>query len=110
MRAAPRTPAGSWWNRKMNKKVIALPVGIAFAALMSHVSYAHTTAWYSDHLDEAKKSYKACQAKEKADISLSTEEKNDCDNAVVALVTQRSNAPIPPATSAPAPKWKGFGH
>ena len=95
----------------MKKKVFALTLGFAVAAsLVSHAVHAHTAAWYSDHIDEAKTRYKECEAKQKADNSLSTEEKNDCDNAVVALVTQRSTQPIPKATSAPAPKWKNFGY
>ena len=94
---------------RMKKSVFALTVGIA-ASIAFQSAHAHTIAWYSDHIDEAKKRYKECQAKEKADISPTPEEKSDCDNAVVALVTQRSKQPIPQATSAPAPKWKNFGH
>ncbi len=94
----------------MKMNAFALPIGIALTALTCQVAYAHTSAWYSDHLEEARMRDKECQAKQKADIRLSSEEKSDCDNAVVALFTQRSNKPIPRATSAPAPKWKGFGH
>lgn len=95
----------------MKKKVFALTLGIALAAsIASHAAHAHTAPWYSDHIDEAKKRDKECQAKQQADISLSAEEKNDCDNAVLALVTQPPKQPIPKATSAPAPKWKNFGH
>ena len=95
----------------MKKKVFALTLGFAVAApLVSQAAHAHTAAWYSDHIDEAKKRDKECQAKQKADNSLSTEERNDCDNAVFALVTQPSKQPIPKATSTPTPKWKNFGH
>ncbi|SDE01756.1 hypothetical protein SAMN05216345_1332 [Cupriavidus sp. YR651] len=92
-------------------KTSVLTSALALAICISpQVALAHTSAWYSDHIDEARKSYKECQAKEKADISLKPEEKSDCDNALVALMLQRSKQPIPEATSAPAPKWKNFGH
>ncbi|QYY33574.1 hypothetical protein K2O51_31595 (plasmid) [Cupriavidus pinatubonensis] len=95
----------------MKKNVCAITVGVAIAASISvHSAHAHTTAWYSDHIDEAKKRDKECQAKLKADIAPNPEEKSDCDNAVVALMTQRPKQPIPQATSAPAPKWKSSAH
>ncbi|WP_454734076.1 MULTISPECIES: hypothetical protein [Cupriavidus] len=94
------------------KRNFAMTLGVAAvaASLMSHAVHAHTVAWYSDHIEEAKKRDMQCQAKQKSDISPGVEDQTDCDNAVVALVTQPSKRPIPKAISAPAPKWKNFGH
>lgn len=95
----------------MKKNVFALTVGFAIAASIAvNAAHAHTVAWYSDHIDDAKKRDKECQTKLRADITPNPEEKSDCDNAVVALMTQRSKKPIPQATSGSAPKWKNFGH
>ncbi|WP_454727914.1 MULTISPECIES: hypothetical protein [Cupriavidus] len=95
----------------MNKQRIALTAGLAVAAgVLSQSVYAHTQAWYADHLDEAKARDKVCQAKLKADVSLTPDEKSDCDNAVVALVLQPAKRPIAKATSAPAPKGNLSGH
>ncbi|MCY0852535.1 hypothetical protein [Cupriavidus sp. D39] len=102
--------AGSRKIDKM-KKLPALTIGFGIAASMVfHAAHAHTREWYSDHIDEAKNRYRECEAKQKADVPPNSEEKGDCDNAVVALMTQRSSKPIPKAESAPAPKWKNFGH
>jgi hypothetical protein len=92
----------------MKTTLCALTLG-AVATLVSLGANAHTTAWYSAHLDEAKLRDKACQSQLKADRALTPDEKSDCDNAVVALVTQPPKQAIPKATSAPAPKWKNFG-
>lgn len=98
-------------GKEMKKKGFAIAAGFAVAAsLVVHAAHAHTGAWYSDHIDEAKKRQVECRTKEKADIELSPEEKKDCDNAVVAVMTQPYSKPIPSSKSAPAPKWSNFGH
>ncbi|WP_425953315.1 hypothetical protein [Ralstonia pseudosolanacearum] len=95
----------------MKSKNFVIALGLTVAAVIApHTASAHTKAWYAEHIDEAKKRDAECSARLKADIKLSPEDKEDCDSAVIALLTRPYSKPIPQATSAPAPKWKNFGH
>jgi hypothetical protein len=57
---------------------------------------AHTSEWYSDHIDEATKTQQSCLKRLKADKQLGNEEMADCQRAGNAIVRDHKFTPSPP--------------